>query len=623
MLDPAPKAIFLSYARDDAAAARRIAEALRSSDVEVWFDENELRGGDAWDANIRKQIDACALFIAVISQNTESRTKGYFRLEWNLAVAQTQMLAEGVPFIAPVVIDETKESGASVPAEFLRVQWTRLPGALPTPQFVEQVKRLLATPSKPAAPSRSSSHHEANPPKVDRTLRARFGWVAAGAGALAVAAIIVYFNRPSSEPAARRSAPPTSAAGPLSEARQLVAKARALYEPWDLASRDDFILAEQLLKKATDLDPADGDAWAAFAILSCGFSVSGRDIGVDRTSVARIQAERAVKLAPDLNAARFARAFSLRFNPQTRDECLRLLRDEVARQPGNRMVVRILGTTLNSFGQAEQSLLYLDRAAALPGRDPVTLYNRGQVLEQLGRFVEAEAAADEVLALAPHYPDANAMKLRLLLDYHGNLAAAREHLGKIPPAFLTTDSGAVIAGIVWLYSREPEKCLESLRPAQDFISQNNSGLVRSIPKAYLTGLAQRMAGNVDAARSDWRAALQVIEQRLATQPNAGPLLLNKTVLLALLGEHTEVEPLLREIRQRAATESEGNGRFNVARVLVMMGRQDEAMVALNSLAGEGNVGSTARNSLRYHPEWDALRGNPQFEALLKGPERKK
>ena len=44
-----PNAIFLSYARDDAAAARRIAEALRGAGLEVWFDENELTGGDTWD----------------------------------------------------------------------------------------------------------------------------------------------------------------------------------------------------------------------------------------------------------------------------------------------------------------------------------------------------------------------------------------------------------------------------------------------------------------------------------------------------------------------------------------------------------------------------------------------
>ena len=146
------KAVFLSYARDDAAAARRIAEALRSSGLEVWFDENELRGGDAWDTKIRRQINDCTLFLAIISRNTESRAKGYFRLEWKLAVEQTHMLLEGVPYVVPVAIDDTPESAAAVPPEFLRVQWMRLPGALPTPQFVGQVLRLLDAPRRPSRP---------------------------------------------------------------------------------------------------------------------------------------------------------------------------------------------------------------------------------------------------------------------------------------------------------------------------------------------------------------------------------------------------------------------------------------------------------------------------------------
>ena len=150
------KAVFLSYARDDAAAARRIAEALRSAGLEVWFDESELRGGDQWDAKIRKQIDACTLFVPVISQHTQERSKGYFRLEWKLAVDQTHLLAAGVPFIAPVVIDDTTESAAVVPPEFMRVQWTHLPGALPTPQFVGQVKRLLEDKVAPVSDRRSA-----------------------------------------------------------------------------------------------------------------------------------------------------------------------------------------------------------------------------------------------------------------------------------------------------------------------------------------------------------------------------------------------------------------------------------------------------------------------------------
>ena len=78
---PGPHAVFLSYASQDAEAARRICEALRAGGIEVWFDRSELRGGDAWDQSIRRQIRECTLFIAVISAHTEARSEGYFRRE--------------------------------------------------------------------------------------------------------------------------------------------------------------------------------------------------------------------------------------------------------------------------------------------------------------------------------------------------------------------------------------------------------------------------------------------------------------------------------------------------------------------------------------------------------------
>ena len=63
LTDPS-HAVFLSYASQDAKAAQRICEALRAAGIEVWFDQSELRGGDAWDQSIRKQIKTCALFLA-------------------------------------------------------------------------------------------------------------------------------------------------------------------------------------------------------------------------------------------------------------------------------------------------------------------------------------------------------------------------------------------------------------------------------------------------------------------------------------------------------------------------------------------------------------------------------
>ena len=138
------QAVFLSYASEDADAAQRICAALRAAGIEVWVDQSELRGGDAWDGAIRKQIKACALFMPVISANTRARVEGYFRLEWKLAVDRSHLIAAERAFLVPIVIDDTREADALVPDKFREVQWTRLPGGETPPAFVERVARLLA-----------------------------------------------------------------------------------------------------------------------------------------------------------------------------------------------------------------------------------------------------------------------------------------------------------------------------------------------------------------------------------------------------------------------------------------------------------------------------------------------
>jgi len=107
MSDPS-QAVFLSYASEDAEAARGICEALRGAGIEAWFDKSELRGGDAWDQKIRRQIADCTLFMPLISSTTNARSEGYFRLEWRLAVDRSRLMADDEPFIVPVAIDAQK-----------------------------------------------------------------------------------------------------------------------------------------------------------------------------------------------------------------------------------------------------------------------------------------------------------------------------------------------------------------------------------------------------------------------------------------------------------------------------------------------------------------------------------
>ncbi len=145
MSPPTPsRAVFLSYASQDAEAARQLCEALRSAGIEVWFDQSELRGGDAWDAAIRRQIRSCSLFIPILSHNSHSRAEGYFRLEWKLAIDRSHLIAADRAFLLPVVVDETAETDDRIPERFRDVQWMRMPGGHPTPAFVRHVSNLLA-----------------------------------------------------------------------------------------------------------------------------------------------------------------------------------------------------------------------------------------------------------------------------------------------------------------------------------------------------------------------------------------------------------------------------------------------------------------------------------------------
>jgi TolB-like protein/tetratricopeptide (TPR) repeat protein len=137
-------AVFLSYASQDAEAAQKICEALRAASIEVFFDQSELRGGDAWDQKIRHEIHDCVLFIPIVSQHTQERLEGYFRHEWNLAIERTHHMAQQKSFLVPVVVDDTGDQEAFVPDAFRAVQWTRLPGGETPPAFVERIKRLLS-----------------------------------------------------------------------------------------------------------------------------------------------------------------------------------------------------------------------------------------------------------------------------------------------------------------------------------------------------------------------------------------------------------------------------------------------------------------------------------------------
>ena len=218
-------AVFLSYASQDAEAAQRICDALRAAGIQVFLDQSELRGGDAWDQKIRHEIHDCVLFIPIVSRHTQERLEGYFRHEWRLAIERAHHMAEQKTFLLPVVLDDIRDYEAVVPDSFRAVQWTRLPGGETPPAFVERVRRLLshesARPTHQPASAQSGAVTIVGAPARASWSPTRWSLVAAGLilGAVAYFGIErLWIPKPavSSAPVATKAATPALSPPPPS-----------------------------------------------------------------------------------------------------------------------------------------------------------------------------------------------------------------------------------------------------------------------------------------------------------------------------------------------------------------------------------------------------------------------
>jgi hypothetical protein len=142
--DAEPGAVFLSYASADWPTVEKLKTALESEGVDVFFDRDQLKPGNDWEGKLRRNIHQCSLFVPVISQQTLTTDRRFFRVEWNLALEEARMasFSSDEAFLLPVVIDDTPIDHQALPAKFRTIQCRVLPGGQPTREFVDQIKQL-------------------------------------------------------------------------------------------------------------------------------------------------------------------------------------------------------------------------------------------------------------------------------------------------------------------------------------------------------------------------------------------------------------------------------------------------------------------------------------------------
>jgi len=90
--------VFISYAREDAAVARRIAEGLRSAGLEVWYDESEIMPGENFAEKISQALEESQAMVVVITRN--ALRSSWVRREIQYALGRESYSGRLVPVIA-------------------------------------------------------------------------------------------------------------------------------------------------------------------------------------------------------------------------------------------------------------------------------------------------------------------------------------------------------------------------------------------------------------------------------------------------------------------------------------------------------------------------------------------
>jgi hypothetical protein len=111
------KEIFISYASEDYETAQKIADAFGNAGGQVWFDKRELDPSDKYAEIIRNKIKNSKAFVPILSLNTLTKEKRFFKGEWNWGIKEAELMGTQ-KFIYPIVIEEIDKASDILPEEF-------------------------------------------------------------------------------------------------------------------------------------------------------------------------------------------------------------------------------------------------------------------------------------------------------------------------------------------------------------------------------------------------------------------------------------------------------------------------------------------------------------------------
>ena len=376
---------------------------------------------------------------------------------------------------------------------------------------------------------------------------------------------------------------------------------------------DDSRKAKQLLEQAIKLDP---NFAAAFACLSTveSWAYHTFDPTSARRERARVTADQALRLQPDLPEGHLALGFCYYYGDRDYDHALAEF--EIAKRdlPNEAQAYMAIGAIQRRQGKWKESTANFEKSVALDPKNVGFLYNLGFSYVAQGNFETADKIFDRALAVSPESFSARALKGVVAILWKGDVDVAEKQLALAPVA---DSGGLVVSTRVWVMILQ-RKFPAALQAVQQFPREVLDTHTGRSPKAFYEGLIYHYAGDKAKAQAAFERARFVAEQLVRESPDDAPLHALLGEILAALGQK---EAAISEGKRATKLLPESQDAYDgpqitaeLAAIYAWTGEDDKALPLLDHLLQIPN-GITVP-LLKLNPVWDPLRKDPRFQGLI-------
>jgi tetratricopeptide (TPR) repeat protein len=342
-------------------------------------------------------------------------------------------------------------------------------------------------------------------------------------------------------------------------------------------------------------------------------------LAYDRSAARRDAAARALgeasRLAPDRWETQSARAYFMFVVEGDLAGAERLYRDLQRRAPQRGEAAGGLAQVTRELGQFDRSLEYSRRALQL---DPLNPYVHAVVCQNYATGRELDLAmqtCERALTLLPGDAGTRAM-LATIYQARGELDRARDQLRGLTPAPDDWRSLRAMSRQAML-DRKPADAIDLLGHSLEHAEA--LGMRRGFVRRWLAD-AQRLAGDITAARASYAKSLEELEAEIAKQPTNPALMAELAVVRGRMGSREAGErlvPRCLELADNPRRESLiADCRLAVLQVELAAGDARQAVRQLEgALTMRGAFPPLTPALMRLDPEYDALRSREDFRQL--------